>query len=325
MRITNLFPKTFPKTMLASSLLLLSGLVLAHEGHADISPQQVSEQQNDMSEMDHSKMNHNDMQQMDHSQHQSSLTQDNQAEHSQTKHSQTKKQMAENHQGHDHRTEHGAQIYTVTTLDNKWLLNEDGEGALKSEFETRIGTDENKIFIKAHLDKHESHDAEYDVKALYSRMISDFWDAQIGARYRVEKVALDHHRKDTEEKLDAVIGLHGMAPYFFETDAYLYAGEDHFAGFSLETERDLLLTQKLIFKPYLDMDVIFSDDSKYAKKSGLSNITAGLETRYEISKKVMPYLDIAYEYSKGNDSTAWQLESDSEKGWLYGAGIRFKF
>ena len=324
MHITNLFPKMFTKTMLASSLLLLSGMVFAHEGYADIS-QQVSEQQNDMSEMNHSKMNHNDMQQMDHSQHQSSLTQDDQVEHSQAQHSQTEKKMIENHQGHDHRTEHGAQIYAVTTLDNKWLLNEDGEGALKSELETRIGTDENKIFIKAHLDKHESHDAEYDVKALYSRMISDFWDAQIGARYRVEKVDLDQHRKDTEEKLDAVIGLHGMAPYFFETDAYFYAGEDHFSGFSLETERDLLLTQKLIFKPYLDVDIIFSDDSKYAKKSGLSNITAGLETRYEISKKVMPYLDIAYEYSKGNDATTWQIESDSEKGWLYGAGIRFKF
>ncbi|WP_089606143.1 copper resistance protein B [Acinetobacter piscicola] len=357
MHITNLFPKTFPKTLLASSLLLLCGVAFAHEGHADISPQQLSEQQHDMSEMDHSKMNHDDMQpmdrskmmhhtmptvssknavkvddsieqysldKMDHSQHPSSQTQYAQTEYSQTKHSQTKK-MAENHQGHDHRTEHGAQIYAVTTVDNKWLVNEDGKGALKSEFETRIGTDENKIFIKAHVDKHESHDAEYDVKALYSRMISDFWDAQIGTRYRVEKVELDQHRKDTEEKLDAVIGLHGMVPYFFETDAYFYAGEDHYAGFSLETERDLLFTQKLIVKPYLDLDIIFSDDSKYAKKSGLSNVTAGLETRYEISKKVMPYLDIAYEYSKGNDSTAWQLESDSEKGWLYGAGIRFKF
>lgn len=344
--------------MLASSLLLLCEVAFAHEGHMDISPQQPSEQQNEMSEMDHSKMNHDDMQpmdhskmmhhtmptvasqdtnkakdsiqpvhslQMDHSQHQSSQTQYTQADHSQTKHSQTKKKMAENHQGHDHRTEHGAQVYAVTTVDNKWLVNEDGEGALKSEFETRIGTDENKIFIKAHIDKHESHDAEYEVKALYSHMISDFWDAQIGARYRVEKVELDQHRKDTEEKLDAVIGLHGMAPYFFETDAYFYAGEDHYAGFSLETERDLLFTQKLIVKPYLDLEVVFSDDSKYAKKSGLSNVTAGLETRYEISKKVMPYLDIAYEYSKGNDTTAWQMESDSEKGWLYGAGIRFKF
>lgn len=357
MRITNLFPKTFPKTLLASSLLLICGVAFAHEGHTDTSPQQLSEQNNDMSEMDHSKMNHDDMQSMDHSkmmhqtmptvsnenvnkaensiqpmhsvnmdhsQHQHAQPHDDQTEHSQTEHSQTKK-MAENHQGHDHRTEHGAQVYAVTTLDNKWLVNEDGEGTLKSEFETRIGTDENKIFIKAHIDKHESHDAEYDVKALYSRMISDFWDVQIGARYRVEKVELDQHRKDTEEKVDGVIGLHGMAPYFFETDAYFYAGEDKYSGFSLETERDLLLTQKLIVKPYLDLDIVFSDDSKYAKKSGLSNVTAGLETRYEISKKVMPYLDIAYEYSKGNDATAWQMESDSEKGWLYGAGIRFKF
>ena len=156
-------------------------------------------------------------------------------------------------------------------------------------------------------------------------MISDFWDAQVGVRYRSEKVELKHHAKDSEEKLDAVIGLHGMAPYFFETDAYLYAGEDKYSGFSLETERDLLLTQKLILKPYLELDVVFSDDSKYAKKSGLSSLTTGIETRYEISKKVMPYLDIAYEYSKGNDETAWQVKSDAEKGWRYGAGVRFKF
>ena len=87
----------------------------------------------------------------------------------------------------------------------------------------------------------------------------------------------------------------------------------------------MLLTQKLIFKPYLDMNIIFSDDSKYAKKSGLSNAAVGLETRYEISKKVMPYVDIAYEYSKGNEATAWQAESDEEKGWQYGMGLRFKF
>ena len=64
---------------------------------------------------------------------------------------------------------------------------------------------------------------------------------------------------------------------------------------------------------------------KYAKKSGLSSAAVGLETRYEISKKVMPYVDIAYEYSKGNEATAWQAESDEEKGWQYGMGIRFKF
>ena len=28
---------------------------------------------------------------------------------------------------------------------------------------------------------------------------------------------------------------------------------------------------------------------------------------------------------KGNDETSWQIESNSEKGWSYGAGVRFRF
>ena len=44
-----------------------------------------------------------------------------------------------------------------------------------------------------------------------------------------------------------------------------------------------------------------------------------------VNDKVMPYVDIAYEYSNGNEATAWQAESDEEKGWQYGMGLRFKF
>ncbi|TCB82431.1 copper resistance protein B [Acinetobacter sp. ANC 4173] len=317
----------FPQTVLVGSLLLLSQLSLAQAQQDPTVYQQQSESQGQQAEMDHSSMQPMASPSMTSAPDSVKPVQASQStDHSHHQQIQGKEEPSENiHSGHDHRTEHGAQIYAITTLDNKWLLNEEGKGTLKSEFETRIGTDENKLFIKAHLDKHESHAAEYEVKTLYSRMISDFWDAQIGTRYRVEKVELDQHRKDTEEKWDAVIGLHGLAPYFFETDAYLYAGADQYSGFSLETERDLLLSQKLILKPYLDLDLVFNDDSKYAKKTGLSNMVAGLETRYEISKKIMPYIDLAYEYSKGNDATPWQTASDSEKGWLYGAGIRFKF
>ncbi len=49
--------------------------------------------------------------------------------------------------------------------------------------------------------------------------------------------------------VDGVIGILGLAPYFFETQAYLYGGENNFWGASFELERDLLLTQKLITQP----------------------------------------------------------------------------
>ena len=316
----------FSKSVLSTALLMISTASFAHNGEdhsvpaKDVTVSVTSSGQN-------MQINHS---QMSHEQNNAANTPQNMSQQSVKDHSSHVVSTASDtvetaYQGHDHSKEHGAQIYAVTTVDNQWLVNDDGTGALKSEFETLIGTDENKLFIKVHADKEESHDAHYDAKILYSRMISEFWDVQAGARYRSDKVELNDHRKDTEENVDAVFGLYGMAPYFFETDAYFYAGEDSYIGFSLETERDLLISQKLIVQPYLELDMILNDDSKYAKKTGLSNVTLGLETRFEISKKVMPYINIAYEYSKGNDETAWQIASGSEKYWLYGAGIRFKF
>jgi copper resistance protein B len=220
----------------------------------------------------------------------------------------------------EHIKEHGGQMYQQTTLESRWLRNNDGDGVLKSELETRIGTDENKIFIKVHADNAESQQAEYDAKVLYSRNVADFWDVQAGLRYRN-----DQNREVDQDQVDAVIGVHGLAPYFFETDAYLLLGQDHQVSFSLETERDVLLTQKLIVKPYLDLNVVLSDDSSYAQKTGLSTAQLGLETRYEINKKVMPFIDVAYGYKQGHEQTDWQAESASDQEWLYGAGIRFKF
>ena len=225
---------------------------------------------------------------------------------------------------HDHRQEHGGQIYSRLVLDQKWQLNSDGDGALKSDNELRIGTDENKLVLKLHADKAESAQAEYDIKTLYSRNISDFWDAQAGVRYRQENLAAPSTGQQVE-RLDAVFGLHGLAPYFFETDAYLYIGEDDFVGLSLETTRDLLLSQKLIIQPYAELDVVLQDQARNAKKTGLSHAVLGLETRYEINKKVMPYVDIAYQYAKGDDKTACQESTDSEQGWWYGAGLRMIF
>ena len=226
----------------------------------------------------------------------------------------------DDHSDHDHRREHGGQIYQATKLDNQWRLDKHGQGEFNTELETWIGTDQNKLFIKAHREKSESEKANYAVSALYSRNIADFWDAQVGLRYRSE--AFEAHR---QEAVDAAFGLHGLAPYFFETDAYIYVGQDQHVSLSLETERDILLTQKLITQPYLKADVLIRDESDNAKKTGLSSLQTGVQTRYEISKKVMPFIDVAYRYEKGDRETSRQVATSSESGWLYGAGITFKF
>ena len=219
----------------------------------------------------------------------------------------------------DHLKEHGGQIYQATKLENAWIVDEDGKGTLGTKFETLIGTDENRIFIEANLAKPESSDINYDISALYSRNVAPFWDVQAGVRYSEDK------NNSSSDRVDGVIGILGLAPYFFETQAYLYGGENNFWGASFELERDLLLTQKLITQPYIEADVIFSDDSNNAAKSGLSELKTGIKTRYEITKRIRPFVDVAYQYEKGLKETRFQQATDSEKGWLYGAGIEFVF
>ncbi|TCH61816.1 copper resistance protein B [Acinetobacter sp. ANC 4862] len=303
MRIINVFAIS----TLSASLLLLSGQSFAQDQHHSMPMPQQSGQSTEVHD--------------DHSQHQTeSAVATTAVKEKLMQPVQQEQSSSDEADSAAHIKEHGGQIYQQTTVESKWLRNNDGEGVLKSKLETRIGTDENKIFIKVHADRAESQQAEYDAKVLYSRNVADFWDVQAGLRYRN-----DQNREVDQDQVDAVIGVHGLAPYFFETNAYLFVGQDQQVSFTLETERDLLLTQKLIVKPYLDLNVIFSDDSNYAKKSGLNTAQLGLETRYEINKKVMPFVDVAYGYNKGNEETAWQKQSSSENEWLYGAGIRFKF
>ena len=219
----------------------------------------------------------------------------------------------------DHLKEHGGQIYQVTRLENAWIVDEDGKGNLGTKFDTLIGTDENRLFIEANLDKAESNDPKYDVSALYSRNVAPLWDVQAGVRYSEDK------NSSNSDRVDGVIGVLGLAPYFFETQAYLYGGENNFWGASFEIERDFLLTQKLITQPYLEMDAIFNDDSDYAAKSGLSELKTGIKTRYEITKRIKPFIDVAYQYEKGQKATSMQEATESEKGWKYGAGIELVF
>ena len=223
-------------------------------------------------------------------------------------------------QNHDkHLNEHGGQIYQTTKFSNEWIVDKDGKGSLGSSFETLIGTDENRMFVEANLNKAESNDPNYDVSALYSRNVAPFWDVQAGVRYSEDK------NNRNSNRIDGVIGLLGLAPYFFETKAYLYGGENNFWGASFEFDRDLLLTQKLITQPYIAADIVLNDNSDFAAKSGLSELKTGIKTRYEITKRIRPFVDVAYQYEKGLKETRFQQATDSEKGWLYGAGIEFVF
>ena len=75
--------------------------------------------------------------------------------------------------------------------------------------------------------------------AKYSRNIATFWDFQAGFRH-------DIHPKSKNYFL---IGLEGLAPYFFETEAHVFISEDGNLTTTIHQENEFLITQRIIIQP----------------------------------------------------------------------------
>jgi copper resistance protein B len=140
----------------------LSVFAFAHEGHDQMMQMDQSVQQNILMETSSP---------VDHSEHQPEL-----------------KQVPSDiqHDTHDHHREHGGQIYQATAIKNAWIVDDDGRGSASTELKTWVGSDKNKIFIQAHVEKAESEKTQTETKLLYSRNVADFWDVQTGVRYQYQ-------------------------------------------------------------------------------------------------------------------------------------------
>jgi copper resistance protein B len=151
-----------------------------------------------------------------------------------------------------------------------------------------IGTDMNKLWFKSEGFVEHGKASDGDTEALYDRPIPflRYFDAQAGVRYD-----LDSDRGRTW----GAIGIQGMAPYFFDFEpTFYFSDRGRFAG-RLMGSYDLLLTQRLILQPEIEMNFYSKRDPSRAIGSGLSDLDTGLRLRYEISRKFAPYIGVAYD------------------------------
>ncbi len=151
---------------------------------------------------------------------------------------------------------------------------------------------------------------------LYGYAVSSFWDLRAGIRYDFEP---------QPERAFAVIGFQGLAPQWFEVDANLYLSEDGDLSFGLESEYDLLLTQRLILQPRLELEASAQDVEEVGMGAGFSGIELGLRLRYEFHRKFAPYIGVSWESALGKTADLVQAEGGSADSTAWVAGIKFWF
>ncbi|MDE2164428.1 MAG: copper resistance protein B, partial [Alphaproteobacteria bacterium] len=120
----------------------------------------------------------------------------------------------------------------------------------------------------------------------------------------------------------AAFGVQGLAPYFIDVSATAYASDSGQYAAKLEGSTDLLITQRLILQPQIEMNVYTKADAARGIGAGLSDLDAGLRLRYDINRKFAPYVGVVYTGKYGGTADFARAAGEPSGGLQFVFGVR---
>lgn len=183
-------------------------------------------------------------------------------------------------------------IYGLQVEQFEYRNGDNDENVFLWDFDFIIGTDELKFVWRSEA---EIVDGSGEFEGLENQLrlqypVSTFFDAVVG----VQAITPDN----LPDRYNAVVGLKGLAPGFFEVDADLYLSDNSF--FRFEAEYEGLITNRVILIPSIELTVPLADDLAYGQAAGGATVEAGLRLSYDlVDRAISPYIGVNYEKSFG--------------------------
>lgn len=196
----------------------------------------------------------------------------------------------------------------------------DGEDSFVWDFDALIGTDELKLVWRSEGERVQGaggfETLENQLRLQFP--VSTFFDAVVGVQANTPDGLPDRY--------NAVLGLKGLAPQWFEIDADLFLSEKGDVSGRLDVDYELLLTNRLILMPTLELNVAASDDTAIGVGAGFVSVETGLRLSYDIvDRAVAPYVGLNYERKLGRTARLARDEGEQIDAVSLTAGLRMTF
>jgi copper resistance protein B len=190
------------------------------------------------------------------------------------------------------------------------------ENSFRWDGQAWAGTDANRLWFKSEGTVTNGKVGDGSHQLLYGRPITTYFDLQGGIRYDIDS---------GPSRGWAALGIQGLAPQWFDVEATAYVSDSGHLASRLTTFYDVLLTQRLILEPQIELNFYSKSDPGRAIGSGLSDLDAGLRLRYEFTRKVAPYIGVVFEDKFGGTAAFARRQGESANDVRFVAGIRSWF
>lgn len=190
------------------------------------------------------------------------------------------------------------------------------DDALAWNLSAWIGHDTGRLLLRSEGEALSGAAAGGRAELLWSKPVAAFWDLVGGLR------------QDFGEgpgRTYGLIGVQGTAPYRVHIEADVFGGERGQVGTRLEAKYEILLTNRWIAEPRLELQAFGKDDADTAIGSGLSELVAGLRLRYEIRREFAPYVGVEWSGALGDTADLARAADEPVRDTRFVAGLRFWF
>jgi copper resistance protein B len=203
-------------------------------------------------------------------------------------------------------------VFTEIRADEFEFVDAGDENDFAWDLDLSVGGDLHKFWSKTRGRRGDDGD-ETELQFLYSKAILPFWNLQAGVRRDLDP---------GPNRNWAVVGLQGLAPYFFEVEAEFFLAEGGQTSFRVRGEYELLLTQRLILSPELEIAGYGREEPLRRLGSGLSEVGFDLRLRYEIKREIAPYVGLGWHKLLGGTKQFAQAAGQDADDLVFSIGIR---
>ncbi len=201
----------------------------------------------------------------------------------------------------------------------EFRFGDEDEQIAAYEGDAFVGTDEFKVRWEGEgeydLDEEVLEDFENQIVAQVP--ISTFFDAKAGVRF---------DNPDGPDRVFGVLGIHGLAPQWFEIDADAFLSQEGDISGRIEAEYEGLITQNILLVPSLEVDFGFSRDQEIGLGAGLRSIEVGARLSYDLlERNIQPYIGVHYEHLFGGTRGLTRAEGGDTEAIFAVAGVRLTF
>ena len=178
------------------------------------------------------------------------------------------------------------------------------------------GGDFNKLWLETEGERVAGSTGDARVELLWDRIATAWWSTRLGVR---------QDSGAGPDRTWIAAGVAGLAPGFIEVEAMVYAGDEGRTALRFTADYDLLITQRLVLQPEVELNLYGDDDPERLVGAGLSDLEVGLRLRYEFRREIAPYLGVGWSRRFGESAELAEAAGEDPDDLTFLAGIRLWF